>query len=223
MIPKSLQREAEFHCFYAADRNEALQKGNWLYVKYGRFLRNGPIVELGCGEGAFLLWLKEHGYEQLLGVESNEELCQLAESFGVPVVQRDLVEFLCEQALKAVYLYIDVIEHLPFETNLGVLGAIPVGSRLIIQTPNTRSLRGHEFYMNVPSHVAPYSPWVIRKLLSRLGYNLVCEGSVDSEQVYGWKRRLAHFLLRRLFALDPESILGGGNYFVVADRVGTEA
>lgn len=211
---------AEFHCYYAEDRKSALQKGKSTLPKFERYLRPGPVVDLGCGEGGLLLALKELGRTELTGVESNQELCTLAKSFGVPVICKDLLTYLQEETLRsAVYFYVDVIEHVPFELNLRLLASLPVGSRLILQTPNTESVLGHQYFMNVPSHLAPYSPWVIRKMLARFGYDVTVEGTVDGAHPRNWKNRLRAFLIRFALGLAPEIILGGGNYFAVADRV----
>jgi hypothetical protein len=67
---------------------------------------------------------------------------------------------------------------------------IPHGSRLILQMPHTETLLGHKYYFNVPSHVAAYSPFVLRKMLARNGYKVVAEGSIDEKHAPGWKRRV---------------------------------
>ena len=210
---------AEFHCWYAADRQFALRKGQALLETYKRFLRPGPVCDLGCGEGGLLLALRELGCEEISGVDSNSELCSLAESFGLPVTRSDLGDYLCSEQLKTgVYFYLDVIEHVPFEFNLLVLNSLPVRSRLIVQTPFTNSLLGHQYYMNVPSHLSPYSPWVLRKMLARSGYDLVAEGNMDGVHEPNWKNRLRALFIRKVLGIEPELLLGGGNYFVVADK-----
>ena len=209
---------AEFHCWYSADRGEARKKGQYILDKFGKYLK-GPVVDLGCGEGALLLVLRERGKTDLLGVESNKELADLAASWGVPIVRKDLLSYLREEKLASgTYIYLDVIEHVPFEDNLEVLSHIPEGSRVIIQTPNTESLLGHQFYFNVPSHLAPYSPVVVRQMLTRGGYEIVKEGSVDGRHPDSWKRRLRRLIVKKVLGLPEDMVLGGGNYFVVADR-----
>lgn len=214
-------KAAEFHCCYAANKQEALNKGRYIHSKYGKYLtKNKLIVDLGCGEGGFLLWLQQVGFEQVLGIERNHELCDLAKSFGVPVIQADIIEFVrSSKSGAAVYLYIDVMEHVSFDFNLELLSLIPVGSRVIIQTPYTRSILGHEFFMNLPSHVAPYSPWVVKKMLDRLGYDIASEGTVDGNHAINWKNKMRSFFIRKVFGIRPDMILAGGNYYVVADRV----
>lgn len=218
--PAAGTEAAEFHCWYAKDRQEALRKGRFILSKFKRFLRDDLIVDLGCGEGALLLGLQEAGFTRLLGVDSNQELLNLARSLGVPVVSAELAEFLSREDLEAgLYFYVDVMEHVPFELNLLLLSRLPVGSRLVIQTPYTQSILGHQYYLNVPSHLAPYSPWVIRKMLDRFGYEVVSDGTVDGNHVPTWKNRLRAYFINKVLAIDPDIILGGGNYYVVADRM----
>jgi SAM-dependent methyltransferase len=210
---------AEFHCWYAGDRDTALHKGRFAVLKFGQFLRPGPVVDLGCGEGGLLLALEESGRSDLLGVEFNSELCALAESFGVRVIHTDLQRYLASGALSpATYFYLDVIEHVPFELNVNLFAALPQGSRLILQTPNTESILGHQFYMSLPSHMAPYSQWMIRRLLARFGYDVVTDGSVEGDHPASWKNRFRTLFIRKVLGLAPELLLGGGNYYVVADR-----
>jgi trans-aconitate methyltransferase len=213
-------RPAEFHCGYAANEREALAKGRSILMKFGKYIKEGPIVDLGCGEGALLLALKRAGKNQILGVDSNEELLSIARTFEVPLTEDDIWEFLRKRPLEAaVYFYLDVLEHVPLERNLELFSSLPTGSRLIIQTPYTESVLGHRFYMNVPSHVAPYSPWVLKKLLARFGYQVIDEGSVDWVHLPNWKNKIRAFILLKIMGIDPDLFLGGGNYFVVADRM----
>ena len=209
---------AEFHCWYSADIAEARRKGQSVVEKFGKYLKGG-VVDLGCGEGALLLVLRERGMQDVVGVESNKELAYLAESWGVPVVRKDLLTYLREEKLEtATYVYMDVIEHVPFDVNMEVLSRLPAGSRIIIQTPNTESLLGHQFYFNVPSHLAAYAPNVVRKMLARYGYTVKAEGSVDGRHPDTWIKKLREVLVRRVLGVPVEMITGGGNYFVVADR-----
>jgi hypothetical protein len=208
----------EFHCCYSLDRESAERKGRIILQKFGRFFK-GPITDLACGEGATLIALAAEGRTDLVGVELNDRLATLAKSSGVTIVKQDLLQFLASCKPGAgTYLYIDVIEHLSFDYNSQLFASIPVGGRLVIQTPYTESLLGHQFYMNVPSHVAPYSPWVIRQMLLRCGYEIVSEGSVDGKHPDTWITRLRTLFVKRVLGLPAEMILGGGNFYVVADR-----
>jgi hypothetical protein len=211
---------AEFHCHYATNEQEVFNKGRYVYGKYQRYLSESrPTIDLGCGEGALLLCLQQMGFKDILGIELNNDLYELAKSLDAPVIQADIIEFLKNSNSRpAVYLYLDVMEHVSFEFNNELLNLIPVGSRLIIQTPYTHSILGHEFFMNVPSHVAPYSPRVIKDMLRRLGYEMIDEGTVDGNHPVNWRYKIRSLFIRKVLAVDPVMILGGGNYYIVADR-----
>jgi len=215
-------RPAEFHCGYAESEQQIIEKGRSILAKFGRYIKEGPIVDLGCGEGALLLALKQAGKKHILGVDSNQELLRIARGLDVPLVESDIWDFLRRGPLEpAVYFYLDVLEHVPVELNLELFRLLPAGSRLIIQTPYTESILGHRFYLGVPSHVAPYHPWVIKKMLARFGYQVVDEGSVDWAHPPTWINKVRAFILLKIMGIDPDLILGGGNYFVVADRNAT--
>jgi len=208
---------AELDCWYASTEQDARKKGQDVVAKFGRHIR-APVIDLGCGEGAALLGLRDAGHTDLLGVELNEELAGLAEKWGAPVVRSDLRAYIRQPLRAATYLYLDVIEHIPFDLNVEVLNALPSGSRIIIQTPYTESIRGHQFYFNVPSHVAPYSPWVLRRMLTRAGYKVTAEGDSEGTHPDRWTAPLRRWFVRRVLAIPPDLVYGGGNWWVVADK-----
>jgi len=55
-------------------------------------------------------------------------------------------------------------------------------------------------------------------MLQRTGYAVVADGSVDYAHPDNWQRKARAFLVRKLLGLPPEMVLGGANYFIVADR-----
>ncbi len=55
-------------------------------------------------------------------------------------------------------------------------------------------------------------------MLSRCGYDLIADGSLEGAPMSSWKYRLRAFFIRKVLGIDPELLLGGGNYFVVADK-----
>jgi len=55
-------------------------------------------------------------------------------------------------------------------------------------------------------------------MLARSGYDLVAEGNMDGVHEPNWKNRLRALFIRKVLGIEPELLLGGGNYFVVADK-----
>ncbi len=107
--------------------------------------KNARIVELGCGSGDFLLWLKRQGYDRCEGVEVSMQQLAIAQHLGLKnVSQGDLLDYLktISPGVSVVFLR-DILEHFShdevFEILSGVSRILAPGGRCIIQTPNATS------------------------------------------------------------------------------------
>jgi SAM-dependent methyltransferase len=108
---------------------------------------NTPVLDLGCGFGAFLRLLEQLGYTDLTGVDLGPAQIAVARQ-GCPrskIMQSDLREFL-EAADPGSYGLItgfQVIEHFTKEEILPLLAlinrALYSGGRVIFETPNAAS------------------------------------------------------------------------------------
>lgn len=108
--------------------------------------RAATILDLGCGHGALLHFLREAGYRNIAGVDVSPQQVAEAERLGIEGVrQGDLLEALrglsdCSQDVVVAF---DVIEHfgkdelLPFVDE--VLRVLKPGGRWIIHVPNGES------------------------------------------------------------------------------------
>ncbi len=212
----------EFHCLYSDNTQEFLNRGKCLYSKFSSFLdKDRPVIDLGCGDGCFLAYLKGMGFNDILGVESNDRLYEHCRKLNLPVEHSDILDYLKTNARKdAAYLYIDTVEHLSFDYNLEVLKRIPVSGSLIIQTPNTHSVRGHEFYLSLPSHVHAYCPWVLKKMLEQASYKIIAEGTSEGETGPCKRRSIRSFIIKHILGMDPSVFFEGANYYIVARRSG---
>lgn len=108
--------------------------------------RSAVILDLGCGHGALLHFLREAGYRNVAGVDASREQVAEAARLGIEAVREgDLLETLrglrdCSQDIVIAF---DVIEHfdknelLPFVDE--VLRVLKPGGRWIIHAPNGES------------------------------------------------------------------------------------
>lgn len=104
--------------------------------------RDARILEVGCGYGLFLDYLRSEGYRNIEGVDISPEQVDAASRLGVSnVTCSDVVSFLKQrsEAYDCV-VAIDFIEHFPKQEALEVLDSIYTrlkpGGRLILQTVN---------------------------------------------------------------------------------------
>jgi hypothetical protein len=215
--------EGEFHCFYAAsDRERRLKReGLRQFLRY--FSGARALVDIGCGDGVLLELLREsYPQKKLAGVELNGEFLRLCADTlpGVEVIASDAAEFVSARGGEFdMFIMSDFIEHLEFPQVVDILSRIPPGASVFLKTPNVNSLLGHQFYLQMPGHKTPFSPFVMDKMLQRLGFRVVaqaeCDGIMYPRSILGKLRR---GLLRLLFVAEFSRFFGGGNYFVVAKK-----
>ena len=79
-------------------RSEVAKKFPMWRSCFGRVLptgRDATVLDCGCGDGSFLLWLKDEGFRDLAGVDLSGEQVQRARSFGITqVFETDVFDFL---------------------------------------------------------------------------------------------------------------------------------
>lgn len=108
--------------------------------------RAAAIIDLGCGHGALLHFLREAGYRHLVGVDRSPEQVAAARRLGIEGVrEEDLFETLRELPDRSqdVVVCFDVIEHFRREELLlfaeEVARVLRPGGRWILHVPNGES------------------------------------------------------------------------------------
>jgi len=143
----------------------------WLHAR-----ERGRLLDVGCGNGRFLAQMRDLGWE-VMGVEPDLEAVRIArELFGLDVVQGTLEEVRLPEGSFDVITMNHVIEHIPdpMATLVECWRLLKPGGKLVVVTPNTRSLgrrlfgehwRGWE----VPRHLFLFSPRSLRACAERAG------------------------------------------------------
>jgi len=154
---------------------ESMERDRRLFrALYRRFLprsRDAEILEVGCGTGSFLAFLRDEGYRHVRGIDAGEEQVALARRLGVDAVEvADAMPYLARHREQYDFLAaLDVIEHFTKDEVLEFLdlahGALRPGGRLLLRTPNADSpfhswIRYADF-----SHEVTFSPRSITQVL----------------------------------------------------------
>ncbi|MCI5123006.1 MAG: class I SAM-dependent methyltransferase [Candidatus Electrothrix sp. AR5] len=121
------------------------RKYRWNYQRFFSSLpKNARILDIGCGLGQFLFYLRKEGFQQLTGVDISQSQVDLALQMQ-PKVDFRKIEDTCRfleqrQGKYDVIILNDVVEHLELEDNILLLKAIhsslKQNGKIIIKTVN---------------------------------------------------------------------------------------
>ena len=146
-------------------------------VYAGYFSGCAHVLDVGCGQGAFLEALRAQGISAV-GVERNHSLCQKTSSSGLDVVEADAVEHLSRNvaAYDGIFCH-HVIEHMRFEELCRLThvahGALRPGGRLVVVTPNPESITAQlSTFWQDPEHVRFYHHRLLCSLLCQGGFEI---------------------------------------------------
>lgn len=161
--------------------------------------RSARILDVGCGHGAFLYFLKRAGYSNLRGVDVSPDQIALAHRLGIPEAEQGNADSLMRTTpgeSADVVLLIDVLEHLTREELLvtldDVFRVLRPGGRAIVHVPNAEGLYGMRVRYGDLTHEQAFTPQSAQQAFSTAGFrDIAC--FEDKPVVHG-----AFSLVRRL-------------------------
>lgn len=104
-----------------------------------------PLLDYGCGDGSFLTELRNMGYTNLIGYDFDPKASEAARRSGAAIAsERDQ---LAKHGPYATITMNHVIEHVadPAEDLAWLAGMLRPGGRIVIRTPNARSVLAKSF------------------------------------------------------------------------------
>lgn len=140
-----IDSEASFKSWY--NKTEIIYKYE-LERLLGKSYKNKSIVDLGCGIGGVLNFLKIRNCQNFFGVDSSAEQVEVCRRFvSDKVAKMDLFEFLLSNKQKYdIVIMLDLIEHISKNKIIELLHLVqnslsPEG-KVIIRTPNMGNILG---------------------------------------------------------------------------------
>jgi SAM-dependent methyltransferase len=160
----SLERKKQFYAHFSegfcGENHEAsIQLQYESYLPWIPKNMPDPFLDIGCGGGEFLSFLKKN-HILAQGVEIDQGEVQQALSCGLDVQCVDAYEFLISTNKKfsGISLF-EVIEHIPFEKAQPLLEAaisrLAENGILLVETINLRHPAAFNFFYLDPTHVRP--------------------------------------------------------------------
>lgn len=137
--------------------------------------RNANILDVACGSGGFLYFLRKLGYVNILGVDASPEQLAVGEQHGLPVERADAFRFLRDNPQTFDLITgLDVIEHFTKDEVIEFLeltaGALRPGGAVLFQTPNAFSPFGMQLRSADFSHEVCFTPLSLAYVLRSAGF-----------------------------------------------------
>ena len=148
-----------------------------------KFIQKGPVLDVGCGQGDFLLTLRRNGFE-CVGVEFDQDAVLVAREKGLNVYHADIRTISdYQEKLGGGFPFITlshVLEHMtdPIKTLKEISSLLSDDGRLIIVVPNARSamrfLFGRYWHgWDPPFHLIHFKASSLRLAASNAGLRTV--------------------------------------------------
>jgi len=178
--------EKDYDKYYEWMNNSfKLQKKYDLFANYYKknYLKRIPgnknikILDIGCGMGQFLYFLKKAGYKNIEGFDLDKENVEQCHKMGFEnVVQADMYEYLSKTKNNYYDLIVmnDIIEHVPREKTIALLENIRTklkkGGRFMVKTVNCNNVYGLSSYFSDFTHVTGYNSEKMRHVAMLSGF-----------------------------------------------------
>ena len=167
-------RQAEWHGytslkFARAKHEERLKYYDWYTRGWLPDSHSAPILDIGCGSGQFLYYLRERGYSQAVGIDLDKAQVEVARSLGLNAVCARVDEFLLEDQLDyGLITMLDILEHFTREELYPLLESVTArlapGGRLIASVPNADSPQADRAIYADITHEIAFTPTSLSEL-----------------------------------------------------------
>lgn len=137
---------------------------------------NGKALDVGCGNGLHLLFLKRLGWD-VTGFDVENHVDSAVRDAGIPMLTGSLESLLPYRGAFALISMWHVLEHLPDPAAdlQRIRDLLSHGGTLLIEVPNSESItaklmRSHWHQWDLPRHLSHFTPESLVRLLSKTGF-----------------------------------------------------
>ncbi len=170
------------------------------------------FLELGCGTGLLLFYLKEKGVKDFIGVDQEKKVLEfmppeLAEHVRIASID-DYLNSRGEKTFDRIAL-LDAFEHFPSIEGVALLeklrAALTPDGRVVIRVPNMSSPWGVRHQFGDLTHKAAYTPDSIRQAAMAAGYGVKQSLPVRrGKAVKQFSQRLMESIAGKMLTESPE-------------------
>ncbi|GAA0378637.1 class I SAM-dependent methyltransferase [Paenibacillus motobuensis] len=154
------------------------KKFSRIFEGYLPVSKDAAILEIGCSNGMALITLRDMGYNNILGIELDQELVSITRKLDLVVKNENAMEYvkLTDKKFDFIYMF-DVLEHFDvseipnFLENLYRI--LNDNGVLLIITPNATSPAGSYFRYIDWTHETSFTPTSISYLVEEAGFKKI--------------------------------------------------
>lgn len=171
------------------------------------------VLEIGCGTGIFLRYLKARGFTDVTGLDSDAGLAPVLDDLAPFAIHlTDGASFLAgspDARFDRVALF-DVAEHLTPAQLKDLMGAVhrvlKPGGRVVLRSPNCASPWGLKMQFDTFDHITPITANRLRELADATGFRFVAAlgGQTGGSAVRRLAERGLHKLLSACLTYRPD-------------------
>lgn len=172
-------------------------------IKLVRKYRKNPgkILDIGCGDGSFLVGIKRYGWD-VLGADTSPAARDCMADKKLPLLKSGFLDSdIGAESMDAVTYWYS-FEHLanPAEYLDKTYRVLKKGGILIVSVQNIESLQAvfsgsKWFHLDIPRHILHFSPATLKKILSRTHFTILdIEHHSLQMNVFGWYQSLLNLL-----------------------------
>ena len=170
------------------------------------------VLEIGCGTGHFLGYLKHKKVTHFLGIDQDPALADfiptaVKDHFKVQTVEQLLGEDKRRSFDRIVLL--DVLEHFSPDDGVALLRSLSEilspGGSILVRIPNIESPWGAKYQFGDLTHRAAYTPTSLRQLATAAGFSEVqCHVELTGSPIRRMLDRGLHNILSKILMTPPE-------------------
>jgi 2-polyprenyl-3-methyl-5-hydroxy-6-metoxy-1,4-benzoquinol methylase len=168
-------RQAEWHGYEGAEDVRARHERRAVYYRwYTRSWlppdRSTPALDIGCGSGQFLYFLRREGYTDLLGIDLDREQTTIGKELGLDCRCSSVMDYFSESSKTfGLIAMLDILEHFTREELFPLLelvaSRLDPGGKLIVSVPNADSPHGSRAIYADITHEIAFTPTSLAEMM----------------------------------------------------------
>jgi 2-polyprenyl-3-methyl-5-hydroxy-6-metoxy-1,4-benzoquinol methylase len=163
---------------------------------FSSLIPNSSILELGCGSGRMLKYLKTRGFVNVIGIDVSKEQVKIALDNGCNAKVADVKKFLNSKVSEYdIIIAIDIIEHFQKNELIQLFSminkALKTGGKLLIQTPNGKGIYPNRVIYGDLTHMTIFSDESLFQILKLF----------DFDNIEFWEPRPAGYNIKTIIRI----------------------